>query len=185
MNELQLKRLFRRLALLSAPLPLAVLGAACGGSAISDSPDSGGSTATGGKDAGSAGAAANGGLAYGGAGGAVVATSGASSAGAAAAGASGFGGASGEAGASGGPGGSSGPAGAGACQGTVPAWCGGGPIIVPKTCVDPSLAVATTQLPIETCRSLCNSAPTLISCTVTTVAATSITVRCSTGCFTG
>ena len=32
MNEPQLRRLFRRLALVSAPLPLAVLGAACGGS---------------------------------------------------------------------------------------------------------------------------------------------------------
>jgi hypothetical protein len=159
MNEPQLRRLFRRLALLSAPLPLAVLGAACGGSAIVDSSGGGGSSATGGEDIASAGAAANGGSGYagatrGGGGGAVDVTAGAS-----------------------------GVAGASACIGMV-APCGSGPVTVPKTCIDPSLAVATTQLPRETCNQLCDT-DRVTDCAVSTVDATSITVQCSTACFTG
>jgi hypothetical protein len=47
-NEQQLRRLFRSLVLLSAPLPLAILGSACGGSMTEGSEEPGGSSGSGG-----------------------------------------------------------------------------------------------------------------------------------------
>ena len=60
MNERQLQRLLRRMLVLSAPLPLALLGAACGGTALMDQLGASG-TSAGGKDGGGAGTVSNGG----------------------------------------------------------------------------------------------------------------------------
>ena len=139
MNEHQLRRLLHRILLLSVPLPLAILGAGCGGSAVVDEPGSAGSGSLGGSS-----------------------------------------------GAGGGPTAGSGGAGGGAvaCKSSTMLYCGGGVAVVPKTCVDPTMAVVGTVLPQPTCTNICN-APSIIGCSVAAVDATSITLQCMMGCTVG
>jgi len=180
-NEHQLRRLLRRV-LLSAPLPLAVLGAACGGSSVTDF--SGGGAASGGEPsrggsggapsagasnggataiAGSSSAGAGGAIAAAGAGGAVVAGAGAAGAAASA-----------------GAGGSSGDS----CKNTLALSCNPVTVTIPKTCVDAGQAVLGTQLSQETCKSICNVSY-IFSCSVAATTSSAISVSCNPGCAVG
>jgi len=186
-NEHQLRRLLRRMILLSAPLPLAMWGAACGGSSMVNSGDAAG--AGGRESGGSAGALPHAGAGGASAAGAGGATAGAGGASAGAGGASaGAGGASaGAGGASAGAGGDSagmGGAGPNDCKGTTQLGCAPGTAIVAKPCVDASMASVGVMLPNETCKLICN-APYVFSCSISAVDATSISVLCNPGCAVG
>ena len=132
MNEHQLGRLLRRLILLSAPLPLAALGAACGGSAADDL---NGSAGVGGSSAGASGSSAGAGGSAAGAGGS-GAGAGGSSAGAGGSGA-GAGGASSQ------------------CTSHTMSSCSPESVTLPKMCLG-ALAVVDTPIPQAMCHQLCN-----------------------------
>ncbi len=173
MNQRQLGRLLKRIVLLTVPLPVAVAGAACGGSASMDGTAAGGaagSKSTGG-DAGT--------LASGGSGGSSAGSVGVggSSAGGSSAGSVGVGGSS--------SGGSSEGGGAGtkSCTSTTPTFCGPSQVIVDRSCIDPGMAVVG-PLPSTTCSQICGLHAAL-TCSITAVDAASVTVDCVTGCVTG
>ncbi|HEY3665610.1 MAG TPA: hypothetical protein VGL19_06400, partial [Polyangiaceae bacterium] len=183
MNEQQLRRLLHRLLTFSAPLPLALLGAACGGSSLLDSSAQGGSGSTAGMAMGGAG----GDLTGGGMGGASAGAA-ATGDGGASAGAAGTGGAGGNAaGGAGGGGASAGGAGGGgpdSCKSQPLSLCGSGNVVVPKTCVDASTASVGAMLPLTTCRDICD-AMFLQSCSLTAMDSTSATVLCYSACPAG
>lgn len=186
MNELRLQRLLRRV-LLSTPLPLAVLGAACGGSSITELSSggsaSGGQPARAGADAGgapSAGASNGGepgiaGAVSAGAGGAIdVAGAG----GALTAGAGGAAGAAASAGM--GAGGSTNEE----CRSHLGFSCNPFTVTIARSCLDPALAVMGTQLSQPLCNSICN-ANYVFNCTVSGVTASEASVYCNPGCAVG
>jgi hypothetical protein len=185
MNERQLQRLLQRLLALSAPLPLALLGSACGGSASMD---------TGGE----AGSGASAGMATGGVAGAVSA--GAGGAGAGFAGTGNGGASAGTGGASAGTGGANAGAGGalagagganagaggvgGGCKSAMITFCNGSDNVVPKACVDASMSSVGSALPMTTCAAICN---TMFgsTCSVSAVDSTSVTVHCIAFCPAG
>ncbi len=182
MNEHQLGRLLRRLVLLSAPLPLAVFGAACGGASTVDWDGSGGTTAQGGKDTGGAGTSHAGGGSGGssagaGAGGSVVVGTGGgiTLAGAGGAVTAGAGGSVTTAGAGGGP---------NKCQGNPQVNCAPAQVPVPRSCISEADATLNMPLPIDTCKMICGTTfgP---SCSVAALDATTVTVQCQPGCAVG
>ncbi|MEP7051021.1 MAG: hypothetical protein ABJB12_11735 [Pseudomonadota bacterium] len=179
MNERQLQRLLQRLLAFSAPLPLALLGSACGGSSSMDAGGAAGNGATAGM-----GTAGVGGAVSAGAGGASAGSAGIGNGGASA----GSGGASaGAGGTSAGAGGTSAGAGGvgGGCKPLTQTFCGSGSInVVPKTCVDASMASVGTTLPMATCTDICN-AMFGASCNVNAVDSTSVTVHCIAYCPAG
>jgi len=181
MNEHQLGRLLRRWVLLSAPLPLAVLGAACGGTTF-DSEGSGGTTAHGGTDA--AGTASGGSRAGAGTGGSVgVAGAGGTTSLGGAGGTISLGGAGGIS--LGGAAGSIGIAGAGGgtCKGTaMDVSCAPYQNTIPRSCIGNAAPVAGTALPVETCGAICSSN---FGCTVSSVTDSTATVQCQPGCVVG
>jgi hypothetical protein len=190
MNEHQLGRLLRRWVLLSAPLPLAVLGAACGGSTSTiDSEGSGGTTAQGGTDA--AGTASGGSRAGAGTGGSVVVAGAGGTISQAGSGGTisqaGSGGTISQAGSGGtisqaGSGGSISMAGAGGgtCRGTVrDVTCAPFQNTVPRSCVADTSPVAGTPLPFESCMAICS---TNVPCTVALVADGFVTALCQPSC---
>ena len=195
MNEPQLRRLLRRIVLLSAPLPLAVFGAACGGTALVDSEAGGSANALAGADAGGAeitASAGSGGIEAGGAelGGSVGTRAGSGGSAGASLGLSGSAGASagsgGSAGASAGSGdsagasaGAAGDFNAGLCRSSF-FGCGGGLVTIPRTCVS-SLVTAGTPLPLASCGEIC-SRSLIGSCSVTVATESSVTVLCPIGC---
>lgn len=157
MDEHRLGRLLRRLVLLSAPLPLAALGAACGGSASDFS-----------ESAGAGGASA---------GATQVAGAGGSSAGA--------GSGAGAGGSSAGAGGSNAGAGGSVpvdCAGREVASCAPTNIVLPASCFG-EIVMVGAQLPAEKCAQLC--APFVNLCRVTSVANTSVGLHCEPGCAIG
>jgi hypothetical protein len=190
MNEHQLGRMLRRFVLLSAPLPLAVLGAACGGSTSTiDSDGTGGTTAQGGTDA--AGAASGGSRAGAGTGGSlVVAGAGGTISLGGAGGTIGLGGAGGTIGLGGAGGtislgGSGGVAGAGgaSCKGVVlDTSCSPYVNTVPRSCIADPAPVAGMSLPPGTCAITCS---TNFPCTVSSVSEGFVTVQCQPGCAVG
>lgn len=182
MNEHQLGRLLRRWVLLSAPLPLAVLGAACGGSTSTlDSEGSGGTTTQGGTHPG--GTASGGSHAGTGSGGGfhVAGASGATDPGGAG-GTINLGGAGGTINLGGAAG--SGVAGAtGMCRGTtMDVSCAPYLNSVPLSCIGTAAPVAGTSLPIATCSPICS---TNFGCTIASVAEGVVTVQCQPGCAVG
>lgn len=170
MNEHQLGRLLRRVILLSAPLPLALLGAACGGSAQEFDESSAGSGA-GGASAGTGSSAGSG----------VGGSRAGSGAGGASAGASAAGSSSGGANAAGsGNGGSGG--GTIDCAGKLPATCAPQSRELPATCVGQTVMIGR-PLEQEKCHELCN--PSTYSCRVTQLDAGTATLLCDPGCAIG
>ncbi len=184
MNEHQLQRLLRRLVLLSAPLPLAVLGAACGGASTLDHDGDGGTTTEGGHT-GTAGAAHAGdgsGGSVNGTGGTIVVGTGGGITLAGAGGSIVIAGASGSVGMGGGVG--TAGAGGGAChgsQGPSPS-CASVSNTVPLSCVGAEKAVVGMQLTLTTCQQICNMA---FGCSVTAFDASTVTVMCQPGCVVG
>jgi len=184
-NERELRRLLKRLLLLSSPLPLAMVGSACGGSTLNGEPQgsSGASAAGSGSSVGTAGR--------------VGATAGSGGASAGSGGAS-----AGSGGASAGSGGASAGSG-GADVATSGAGGGGGQLVctadaslapipcgmyrqatVPKACVDSALETVGTPLPSDTCRTLCGQSVGT-SCTVVLVDEALLTVNCPSSCLVG
>jgi hypothetical protein len=158
-NEQQLRRLFRSLVLLSAPLPLAILGSACGGSMTEGSEEPGGSSGSG----GGGGTAQEGGTSNGGS-------------------------SAGHGGSSAGSAGTFTVAGSGGtpreCQSTVQGGaCMPVTATVPRKCVSNAQAVAGQQLPTDKCAAFCNE--TFAPCSVSTVTATTVSVLCQPGCAVG
>lgn len=189
MNEHQLGRLLRRWVLLTAPLPLAVLGAACGGSTSSiDSEGSGGTTVQGGDE--SAGTASGGSRAGSGTGGSRAGSASGGSIGVAGAGGiTNAGGTISLGGAGGaihlgGAAGSIGVAGAagGTCKGVMPGTCTPYLNTVPRSCIAETAPVAGMSLPVATCATVCS---TTFPCTVSSVAEGFVTVQCQPGCVVG
>jgi hypothetical protein len=186
--------------LLTAPLPFAIAGAACGGTSTADQSGSGGTGAAGTKGtSGGAGFSDSGGSGVAGSAGGSVGVGGSSAGSVGVAGSIGTGGASGgSAGVGGGDGGggsaagsagvagssAGGSAGTSSCMGTMPGLCGAGPVIVPASCVDPTMANAGASLPLATCEVICGVHPAL-TCSVGAVGAGSVTVDCVAGCVTG
>ncbi|HEX2674516.1 MAG TPA: hypothetical protein VHM25_26755 [Polyangiaceae bacterium] len=167
-------------------LPLAAFCAACGGSSTVDSPNDKGVVEAGGQanpggGAGGSGAASG----FAGSGGTTSAGASGEAGGGAGSAASGgmAGGSGGMAGESGGGGmGLAGSAGNSAvCHAQPPQPCGGGTITLARSCVTDAMAAVGTSLPLQTCRTMCETMFTF-SCTVSAVQQTSITVQCSTGC---
>jgi hypothetical protein len=168
-NEHQLRRLLRRLVLLSAPLPLAVLGAACGGSTI-EQEGGGGTTAAGGKDTGSAGqshagtgnagADAGGNTSTAGAGGNVTTGGTFTIAGA-------------------------GGTGSNLCRAKLDGQGTCAPVqnTVPHSCVGAEIPAVNTALPTATCRQLCPMSS--FGCSVAAVTDSTVTVQCQPGCAVG
>ena len=189
MNERHLRRLIRRLVMLSAPLPLAIGGAACGGSAAADASGSAGAATAGGSSSGgAAGSLATGGSSVGGAsvGGSSVGGSsvgGSSVGGSAGSGLGGGGASAGGAGAGGS--GTAGAGGANACSGNLVGVCAGGIVTVPRTCVAAGMDVMGTNLPSATCMEICGARGSALACSVTAVDTSSVTVNCFVGCATG
>lgn len=195
MNEHQLRRLLRRV-LLSAPLPLAVLGAACGGSSLTDQGvggrESGGATSAGANNAGATSAGANNAGAT--SAGANNAGTGGSLAGAGVGGSLAGGGTSGAgAGAGGAVGGSSGAGGSGGgaaggtgdeCKGHQVASCATFIVTIPKSCLDTTQAVPGTVLSQQACNSICNVGY-VFTCSVSTITASDVNVTCNPGCAVG
>jgi hypothetical protein len=167
MNERHLRRLLNRIVALSAPLPFAIIGVACGGAATIDSAGVGGSAAAGGKntDGGAASAASGGSHAGGG-------EVGGSSSGGYGAGGSfaGYGGSD-----------TSGAGGDSACAPPSTIVCGSGSVTVPRTCIDSAMAIPGTALPSATCMQICRG----FSCSVGAVNASSVTLDCVVLCGTG
>ena len=167
MNEHQLRRLLRRLAVLSAPLPLAMLGAACGSSSSSDPEGGAGTTAEAGKAGeGSAGAAHQAGAGSGGS----------SSAGAGTGGSVALAGAAGSVALAGAGGKSS------ECNSNIGFNCGPTNATVPKKCVSSDAVVGSLLSPTK-CVEICNAFGSM--CSVTALAATTVTVQCMNGCQIG
>jgi hypothetical protein len=184
MNEHQLGRLLRRLALFSAPLPLAVLGAACGGSTSTIYDEGGaGTTAEAGADAGGSG---SGGSHAGSSSGGSVSRAGAG-------GAISHGGAGGTI-SLGGEGGTISLAGAGgtltiagagggSCKGSgADISCAPFESSVPRSCVNIEALSPGVVLPSPTCTPICSNN---FGCTVLSVTASSVTVQCQPGCAVG
>jgi hypothetical protein len=176
MNEHQLGRMLRRFVLLSAPLPLAVLGAACGGStSATDSDGGGGTTAHGGTDAaGTASGGSRAGAGAGTGGGVVVAgTSGTIDLGGAG-GTISVGGVAGSGGV-----GAAGPVcSVGNMNGSCVAYLN----TVPRSCIGDVATAAGTPLPLETCKIICASN---FGCNVSSVTDGTATVQCQPGCIVG
>lgn len=178
MNEHQLGRMLRRFVLLSAPLPLAVLGAACGGSTSSiDSDGSGGTTAQGGTGTDTAGTTSGGSRAGAGTGGSVIVA--------------GTGGTLSVSGAGGtisvgGVAGSGGVAGAGGamCRAAVVEGTCNPPYLnpIPRSCLADTAPVPGMSLPASTCLIICPSGP---PCGVASVSEGVVTVTCLPGCVVG
>jgi hypothetical protein len=157
LNEKQLRRLFHRLVLLSAPLPLALLGAACGGSTDGDGDDGGA--------AGSGGSVTSGGTASGGS------SAGASTGGSSAGSAGTF--------TTGGTGGVPND-----CMGTKQA-VGCAPAIsdIPRKCLPEAESMVGQALSSEKCGLFCGDS--FAPCSVSTVSASTISVTCQPGCAVG
>jgi hypothetical protein len=180
MNEHQLGRLLRRLALLSAPLPLAVLGAACGGATSTIYDESGGgTTAQGGSDAGgsnAAGTASGGSRAGSGSGGSVSR--------AGAGGSIGLGGAGGAihtAGAAGTL--TSAGAGGGSCKGSgADVSCAPFESSVPRSCISLEELTPGMVLSSPICTPICSNN---FGCTVLSATNATVTVQCQPGCAVG
>lgn len=158
MNEHQLGRLLRRWVLLTAPLPLAVLGAACGG------------TTTGHDEDGDAGSSARAGSETGGTAG------------------SGSGGASAGAGGTFTIGGTLSSAGSGGtpvdCQSKFngQSTCTSWDVVVSSTCLGPTSAAPGAPLPAQTCNNICGMT---FGCTSSAPANNTVTVHCQPGCVVG
>jgi hypothetical protein len=160
--------------LLSVPVPLAAVGTAGGGSALIEPGADGGASATAGQGGsgassgtvGKGGSGTGGSYAGGGAGGSYA------------------GGGAGGSYAGGGAGGSYAGAGGGSCRNPNPLGCSTETFAIPKSCIDPSLANVGTPLPAATCNEICN-ASYVFNCSVQTVAASSVTVQCNSGCAVG
>ncbi len=182
MNEHQLQRLLRRLVLLSAPLPLAVLGAACGGVSTLDHGGDGGTATEGGRDTGTAGTAHAGGGSGAGSGGTIVVGTGGGITIAGAGGNTTSAGAGGSVGTGGGLG-TAGSAG-GTCRGSLDgqATCASVQNTVPKSCTGAEAPVVGMQLAPATCQQIC---ATNFGCSVTAFNASSVTVLCQPGCAVG
>ncbi len=190
MNERELRRILKRLVMLAAPLPLAIVGAACGGSAMeTDSNDSGGANTGGGASNGGAAGSAAAGETSGGSVGVAGSTAGGSSAGGGVdvggSSAGTFGVAGSTVGGSSGASGSSGAGGSSACMGNAMPTCGTGPATVPIACVDAQMEKVGTALPGATCAEICGLHGSVLSCSVTAVDVASVTVNCMFVCFTG
>jgi hypothetical protein len=174
-NEQQLRRLFRRLVLLSAPVPLAFLGAACGGTTTHESEETGGSSGTG-ASGGTVhqGTSGSGGTVHQGAGGSggtdvVVGTGGAGPLGG-----------SGGAGATGGSGGGA----VTDCKGSVQlSGCMPVTSTLPRQCVTPEQAAVGQALPNDKCLAFCNQG--LPFCVVNAVDEATVSVLCEPGCAVG
>lgn len=183
MNEHQLGRLLRRLALLSAPLPLALFGAACGGSTSTiDSEGNAGTTAEAGTDAGGSGS-----------GGANAGTSSGGSVHKAGAGGIGPGGEGGtiDLGGAGGAinlGGSAGSttsagAGGGSCKGSgADITCAPFESSVPRSCVAMETLTPGQVLSSPVCSPICSNN---FGCTVLSATNDTLTVQCQPGCAVG
>ena len=185
MNEHQLGRLLRRLVLLSAPLPLAVLGAACGGASTLDSDGDGGTTTQGGRNTtggaahaggGSGGSSAGtggsivvgtGGSVVVGTGGSVVGTGGNPTAGAGGNATAGAGGAANQ------------------CAGHNDAPpCNPAQVTIPNGCIPIGQATVGTQLGPESCKEICGLGFGF-GCSVAALTTTTATVQCQPGCAVG
>lgn len=162
MNEHQLGRLLRRWVLLTAPLPLAVLGAACGGAM------------TGHDDDGEAGASARAGSETGGG---RTATAG-----------NGSGGSNAGNGGTFTSGGTLSSAGSGGtpvdCQSKTNGQntCSPWDVVVPWTCLGPTSAAPGGPLPPETCKNICSMT---LGCTSSAATENTVTVHCQPGCVVG
>ena len=179
MNEHQLGRLLRRLALLSAPLPLAVLGAACGASTSTiDSEGSAGTTAEAGTDSGGSGSGSGSGGAHAGSssGGSI------SNAGAGGVDLGGAGGAINLAGAAGTIT-SAGTGGAGSCKGSgMDTTCAPYESSVPRSCVAMETLTPGMVLSSPVCNPICSNN---FGCTVVSATNLTLTVQCQPGCAVG
>lgn len=184
MNEHQLGRLLRRVILLSAPLPLAVLGAACGGSTSTIYDEGGGGTsAEAGSDAGGSG---SGGSKAG-------STSGGSVSKAGAGGAVSHGGAGGTI-SLGGAGGTISLAGAGgtltiagaaggSCKGSgADISCAPFESSVPRSCLGAEELTPGVVLSSPVCNPICSNN---FGCKVLSVTESTVTVQCQPGCAVG
>jgi hypothetical protein len=154
-NEKQLRSLFHRLVLLSAPLPLALLGAACGGSMQEGGEDEGGSSGSG-STAGSSTTAGAGGTSAG-AGGSSAGTS-----------------------TTGGTGGTGGTG----CEGTAQAT-GCEPVVsqAPRRCLNQSTPMVGQALAPAECALFCGN--TFAPCSLSGFDASTISVSCQPGCAIG
>ncbi len=171
MNDQRLRRILRSV-LLSAPLPLALLGAACGGSSAGDFSADGGSS---GKSQGGAAGTPSAGA------------GGASTAGSAGSASAGAGGASAGAGGAG----SSGSAGVAGVGGGVPdecksnhpdSFCSPFSTTIPKTCL-PAESQGGTVLTTTVCQAVCD--PGHPVCSVTAMNDGTVTLLCNPGCAIG
>lgn len=175
MNEHQLGRLLRRLALLSAPLPLAVLGAACGGSTSTIYDEGGGgTTAEAGTNAGGSG---TGGARAGSGTGGSVSRAGAG-------GAISLGGAGGAIHLGGSAGGLTvAGAGGGSCKGSgLDNSCAPFESSVPRSCVDMEVLTPGMVLSSPICSPICSNN---FICTVLAATNSTVTVQCQPGCAVG
>lgn len=205
MNEHQLERILKRIVRLSAPLPAALLAAACGGTTMGDPTGYAGEPSTAGASSGgtSSAGSGHGGSSSGGSGTAGSShhqggsSSGASSGGTAGAtfGGTGGVGSGGGVGGSGGAGGVTG-GGAGGVSGGGTGGIGGAgtchantiscvpvTVVVPRECV-PANAPAGASLPFETCSTICGTGPVLV-CSLDSATEASASVKCTGGCATG
>ncbi|HKO52671.1 MAG TPA: ferritin-like domain-containing protein [Polyangiaceae bacterium] len=173
MNEHQLGRLLRRVILLSAPLPLTMLGAACGGSVQ----DFNGVAAGAGSTTAGAGNAAGSGLGGAGAGGATAGEGGAGAAAGAGTGTAGAGtgtAGSGNAGAGGAP---------NVCKGNLAPACMFVTVKVPASCIG-DLVVIGAPLPQAKCFELCSLGAS--GCRVTALESDGMaSLSCDPGCAVG
>jgi hypothetical protein len=157
-NEKQLRRLFQRLVLLSAPLPMAFLGAACGGTTTDGGGDDGDSAGTGGTVT-TAGTGTDGGSAGSGAGGSSGGSAGTFT----------FGGTGGV---------------PNDCTGTKQV-AGCMPVIseAPRKCLSEVSPMVGEALPSEKCQQICGNG--FAPCSLNAVSASTISVTCQPGCAVG
>jgi hypothetical protein len=199
MNEHQLERILRRIARLSAPLPAALLAAACGGTTVGDPRGSAGESSTAGDGSGGAsvggsgtagagiaggqhrGGSSSGGTSTGDAGATSAGTAGTTFAGAGGTGSAGAGGVSGAG--AGGAGGAGGTGGAAMCRANAFVSCIPVTVTVPSECV-PDNAAPGAALPPETCSMICGSGP-FLACSLTGTSGASASVNCTGGCAVG
>jgi len=70
-------------------------------------------------------------------------------------------------------------------MGNLTGICSGGPVTVPRTCVAAAMETVGTSLPSETCMAICGPHGSALTCSVTAIDASSVTVNCFVGCATG
>jgi hypothetical protein len=190
MNEHRFLRLFRRIVLLSTPLPVAAMGYACGGATIASETETtsgaggSGTPGSGGDSTGAAGSGTGSGGSIGTAGSESGTGGGTTGVGGGLVGSGGTLGGGGD----GGSGGIMVFPDAGICVGVVtPVTCGAWKETVPRSCVPSSLEQPGTALPPDACRSLCYIGPQALlpTCSVSAVDAESVTLDCRMLCFMG